>query len=188
MDHTITPPQEAHQSTFSLVPAEPGDIPRLAHIHVIACLPDNAFNLYFPTPQEFELRVKEMLQARLASRAGRTSKPLRKRPASLPAGRRGTPQATPRSESATKRRQLPPLPPRPTSTTPGHQKKKWARRLGKVNLTSPRDSLPTSEKTRIGGWQKSHADDGTYCAWLCSPNLLTSGGALGLPWSGTAVT
>ena len=65
MDHTTPPPQEGHQPTFSLVPAEPTDIPRLAHIHVVACLPDNAFKLYFPTPQEFEARVTEMLHGQI---------------------------------------------------------------------------------------------------------------------------
>ncbi|KAL2055026.1 hypothetical protein ABVK25_004848 [Lepraria finkii] len=41
-------------ATFELAPAERKDIPRLAHIHVVACLPDIAFGLYFATPTEFE--------------------------------------------------------------------------------------------------------------------------------------
>jgi hypothetical protein len=48
--------------TFELAPAERVDIARLAYIHVVACLPDNAFGLYFATAQEFEKRVTEMLE------------------------------------------------------------------------------------------------------------------------------
>jgi hypothetical protein len=42
------------------------DIPRLAHIHVVACLPDSAFKLYFATPQEFEKRVTEMFKGQVS--------------------------------------------------------------------------------------------------------------------------
>ena len=51
--------------TFELAPAERKDIPRLAHIHVVACLPDNAFGLYFATSTEFEKRVTEMLEGQV---------------------------------------------------------------------------------------------------------------------------
>ena len=54
-----------HSSTFELLPAERQDIPRLAHIHVVACLPDNAFRLYFATPEEFTKRVTEMLEGQV---------------------------------------------------------------------------------------------------------------------------
>ncbi|KAL8698050.1 MAG: hypothetical protein Q9201_006786 [Fulgogasparrea decipioides] len=58
-----------HPSTFELAPVERKDIPRLAHIHVIACLPDNAFKLYFATPREFEQRVTEMLEGQVGDSA-----------------------------------------------------------------------------------------------------------------------
>ena len=51
--------------TFNIAPVERNDIPRLAHIHVVACLPDNAFKLYFASPKEFEKRVTEMLQGQI---------------------------------------------------------------------------------------------------------------------------
>ncbi|THV51054.1 hypothetical protein BGAL_0125g00100 [Botrytis galanthina] len=51
--------------TFELAPATRADIPRLAYIHVIACLPDNAFALYFNNPKEFEQRVTEMLEGQV---------------------------------------------------------------------------------------------------------------------------
>jgi Acetyltransferase (GNAT) domain len=51
-----------HAPTFELAPAERKDIPRLAYIHVVACLPDNAFGLYFATAREFEQQVTEMLK------------------------------------------------------------------------------------------------------------------------------
>lgn len=54
-----------HSPTFELSPAERRDIPRLAHIHVVAFLPDNAFRLYFATPTEFEKRVTEMLEGQV---------------------------------------------------------------------------------------------------------------------------
>lgn len=43
-----------HATTFELALAERKDIQRLAHIHVVACLPDNAFGLYFANTTEFE--------------------------------------------------------------------------------------------------------------------------------------
>ena len=52
-------------STFELTSADRKDIGRLAHIHVIACLPDNAFKLYFATPAEFERRITEMLEGQV---------------------------------------------------------------------------------------------------------------------------
>jgi hypothetical protein len=51
-----------HPPTFELLPATREDIPRLTYIHVIACLLDNAFKLYFSKPKEFEKSVTEMLQ------------------------------------------------------------------------------------------------------------------------------
>lgn len=57
MDHTDQP--------FDLLPAERQDIPRLSYIHVVACLPDNAFKLYFADPSEFEKRVTEMLEGQI---------------------------------------------------------------------------------------------------------------------------
>lgn len=54
-----------HQPTFKLLPATPEDIPRLSYIHVVACLPDNAFKLYFSQPSEFEKRVTEMLNGQV---------------------------------------------------------------------------------------------------------------------------
>ena len=50
---------------FELCPVQRKDIPRLAHIHVVACLLDNAFRLYFDTPTEFEKRVTEMLEGQV---------------------------------------------------------------------------------------------------------------------------
>lgn len=54
-----------HAPSFELCPVQRKDIPRLAHIHVVACLPDNAFRLYFDTPTEFENRVTEMLEGQV---------------------------------------------------------------------------------------------------------------------------
>jgi hypothetical protein len=51
-----------HPPTCELLPATREDIPRLEFIHVITCLPDNAFKLYFSKPKEFKKRVTEMLQ------------------------------------------------------------------------------------------------------------------------------
>lgn len=50
---------------FKLTLAERDDIPRLAHIHVIACLLDNAFGLYFTTLTEFEKEVTYMLESQV---------------------------------------------------------------------------------------------------------------------------
>jgi hypothetical protein len=58
-----------HLPTFELAQAERADIPRLAHIHVVACLPDNAFGLYFATAREFEQRVTEMLEGQVGDPA-----------------------------------------------------------------------------------------------------------------------
>ncbi|KAL9108974.1 MAG: hypothetical protein Q9227_006370 [Pyrenula ochraceoflavens] len=55
----------AAKSSFSLEPASREDIPRLAEIHVIACLPDNAFKLYFATAAEFKARVIDMLNGQV---------------------------------------------------------------------------------------------------------------------------
>ncbi|TVY73121.1 hypothetical protein LSUE1_G009528, partial [Lachnellula suecica] len=52
-------------ASFTLHPATPHDIPRLARIHVAACLPDNAFKLYFATSQEFKRRVTAMLEGQI---------------------------------------------------------------------------------------------------------------------------
>jgi GNAT superfamily N-acetyltransferase len=52
-------------STFELLPATREDIPRISYIHVIACLPDNAFKLYFASPKEFEMRVTSMLEGQV---------------------------------------------------------------------------------------------------------------------------
>lgn len=52
-------------ATFELAPAERKDIPRLAHIHVVACLSDNAFGLYFATLTEFEKGVSQMLEGQV---------------------------------------------------------------------------------------------------------------------------
>ncbi|KAL9086926.1 MAG: hypothetical protein Q9165_006932 [Trypethelium subeluteriae] len=49
-------------SSFELAAAERKDIPTLARIHVVACLPDNAFALFFATAAEFEDRVTAMLK------------------------------------------------------------------------------------------------------------------------------
>jgi GNAT superfamily N-acetyltransferase len=54
-------------ATFELSPAERADIPRLAHIHVVACLPDNCFSLYFSTAKEFEERVTDMLEGQVGN-------------------------------------------------------------------------------------------------------------------------
>jgi len=51
--------------TFQLAPAERKDIPRLSHIHVIACLPDNAFALYFAKPADFEREITKMLEGQV---------------------------------------------------------------------------------------------------------------------------
>jgi len=50
------------EPAFKLLPAERSDIPRLAEINVTACLPDIAFSLYFPTPQELEKAVTDALE------------------------------------------------------------------------------------------------------------------------------
>ena len=54
-----------HAQSFELAPAERKDIPRLSHIHVVACLSDNAFGLYFKTPAEFEKQVIKMLEGQV---------------------------------------------------------------------------------------------------------------------------
>jgi GNAT superfamily N-acetyltransferase len=59
----------ANETTFELLPADHEDIPRLAHIHVVSCLPDNAFSLYFASPQEFERRVIDMLEGQVGDPA-----------------------------------------------------------------------------------------------------------------------
>ena len=51
--------------TFELLPAELEDVPRLAYIHSVACLPDNAMKLYFETAAEFEKRVSDMLKGQV---------------------------------------------------------------------------------------------------------------------------
>ncbi|KAH8689128.1 hypothetical protein BGW36DRAFT_256468, partial [Talaromyces proteolyticus] len=53
------------QPTFDLLPANRQDIPRLSYIHVVACLPDNAFGLYFADSKEFEKRVTDMLEGQV---------------------------------------------------------------------------------------------------------------------------
>lgn len=68
-----------HSPTFELSPAERKDIPRLAYIHVVACLPDNAFQLYFATPAEFEMRVIEMLEGQVDDPAWRHIKAVDKK-------------------------------------------------------------------------------------------------------------
>lgn len=55
------------QSTFDLLPAERVDIPRLSQVHVVACLPDTCFKLYFDEPSEFEKRVTEMLEGQVGT-------------------------------------------------------------------------------------------------------------------------
>jgi GNAT superfamily N-acetyltransferase len=57
------------EQTFELKPAEHEDIPRLAYIHVVACLPDNATALYFSDPKEFEKRVTDMLNGQVGDPA-----------------------------------------------------------------------------------------------------------------------
>ncbi len=61
----------ATKDTIILQPATRDDIARLAEIHVIACLPDNAFKLYFDTPAEFNRRVTEMLEDQVGEAAWR---------------------------------------------------------------------------------------------------------------------
>ncbi|TGO24599.1 hypothetical protein BPAE_0099g00350 [Botrytis paeoniae] len=51
--------------SFELAPATRADIPRLAYIHVVACLPDNAFALYFDNLKVFEQRVTDMLEGQV---------------------------------------------------------------------------------------------------------------------------
>lgn len=51
--------------SFELAPAERKDIPRLSHIHVVACLPDNAFALYFTRPADFEVQATKMLEGQV---------------------------------------------------------------------------------------------------------------------------
>lgn len=53
--------------SFDILPAVREDIPRLSQIHVVACLPDNAFKLYFDKPDEFNKRVTEMLQGQVGT-------------------------------------------------------------------------------------------------------------------------
>jgi hypothetical protein len=55
--------------TFELKIAEHGDISRLAHIHVVACLNDNVFQLYFSDPKEFDKRVVDMLEGQVGDPA-----------------------------------------------------------------------------------------------------------------------
>jgi hypothetical protein len=50
---------------FDLLPAIREDSTRISQIHVIACLPDNAFGPYFSTPAEFEKRVTSMLEGQV---------------------------------------------------------------------------------------------------------------------------
>ncbi|KAF5879071.1 putative gnat family protein [Botrytis fragariae] len=51
----------------SVVPATRADIPRLAYIHVVACLLDNAFALHFDNTKEFEQIVTEMLEDQITA-------------------------------------------------------------------------------------------------------------------------
>lgn len=53
--------------SFDILPAVREDIPRLSQIHVVACLPDNAFKLYFDEPDEFNKRVTEMLEGQVGT-------------------------------------------------------------------------------------------------------------------------
>lgn len=59
----------ASMPTFTLHPTTRADIPRMSQIHVAACLPDNAFKLYFPTATEFEARVTDMLEGQVGEPA-----------------------------------------------------------------------------------------------------------------------
>lgn len=52
-------------TSFTLAPAVRADIPRLAEIHVRACLPSNVFGLYFDSPAEFDRRVRDMLEEQI---------------------------------------------------------------------------------------------------------------------------
>jgi hypothetical protein len=75
----------ADETTFQLLPAERADIPRLAHIHVMCCLPDNAFSLYFASPQEFERRVVDMLEDQVGDPTWRHIKVVNKKTSILAA-------------------------------------------------------------------------------------------------------
>jgi GNAT superfamily N-acetyltransferase len=74
-----------HAPTFDLIPAERTDIQRLAHIHVVACLPDNAFALYFASPAEFEKRVIEMLEGQVGDPTWKHIKAINKKTGELAA-------------------------------------------------------------------------------------------------------
>ncbi|KAF2235473.1 hypothetical protein EV356DRAFT_566361 [Viridothelium virens] len=66
-------------SSFELAPAERKDIPMLARIHVIACLPDNAFALYFATAAKFEKCVTVMLEEQVGDSTWRHIKAVDKK-------------------------------------------------------------------------------------------------------------
>lgn len=68
-----------HTPSFELMPAQRKDIPRLAQIHVITCLMDNAFRLYFPTAEEFEHQVTKMLEGQVGEPTWRHIKAVDKR-------------------------------------------------------------------------------------------------------------
>jgi GNAT superfamily N-acetyltransferase len=51
--------------TFDILLAERADIPRLAYIHVVSCITDNAFKLYFDSNEEFTKPVAEMLEGQI---------------------------------------------------------------------------------------------------------------------------
>ena len=65
-----------HSPAFELCPVQHKDIPRLAHIHVIACLPDNSFQPYFDTPTDFEKGVMEMLEGQIGDSTWQHIKPV----------------------------------------------------------------------------------------------------------------
>ena len=56
-------------ATFELAPAEYKDIPRLAHIYLVACLPKNDFRLAVPNLTKFEDEVTQMLETQLGEPA-----------------------------------------------------------------------------------------------------------------------
>ena len=49
-------------ATFKLAPAERKDIPRLAHIYILAYLPDSLFRLVVPNLTEIEKEVTQLLE------------------------------------------------------------------------------------------------------------------------------
>lgn len=53
--------------SFEILPATRDDIPRLGEIHVVTCMADGAFRLYFKSAEHFTQRVVAMLESQMGN-------------------------------------------------------------------------------------------------------------------------